>query len=178
MCSAFLHISFKAHSSGKLLKQNKPIRNFFMFSNAPYNPWNIYPAIPDQRCTRRHKIKRRLQKPGKGYKSHREWRSQTKPVQSWTLHKRKPEAACVYTPHGWQSHTESPDNRPSPEAARQGRSDAKTQTCRHLQGQGQRWAPKEQSTYTDSMPVSTESLTTHRFIPAFLNAPLPHPLES
>lgn len=62
MCSASLHISFKAHSSGKLLKQNKPIRNFFMCSNAPYNPWNIYPVIPDQRRTRRHKIKRRSPK--------------------------------------------------------------------------------------------------------------------
>lgn len=63
MCSAFLLISFKAHSSGKLFKQNKTIRNFLMFSNAHYNPWNIYPMIlnarrTNQRHEKGHKIKR------------------------------------------------------------------------------------------------------------------------
>lgn len=123
MCSAFLHISFKAHSSGKLLKQNKPIRKLLMFSNAPYNPWNIYPAIPDQRhCS--IKSKGGLQKPGEGYKGYREWRSQTKPVQSWTLHERKPEAACAYTTHGWQSHQE-PWQPPEPRSSK-----ARAQWCK------------------------------------------------
>lgn len=56
-------ISFKARSSGKLFQQNKPIRNFFVFSNAHYDPRNIYPMMLNAlRADQKHKKRRKNRK--------------------------------------------------------------------------------------------------------------------
>lgn len=183
MCSAFLHISFKAHSSGKLFQQNKTIRNFFMFSNAHYNPWNIYPVIlsalrADQRRTKWHKIKRWSTEICQGYESRREWqvylrRSQ----QSWRRQGHKPEEACL---HNTRLLILRPEPRQHPTTQ------ADSQGCRAMQrhrradtchGRCSAEWPKSKA-FTDSMRVSTESSTTRRLIRVFLSAHLPCPLES
>lgn len=176
--------SFKAHSSGKLFPQNKPIRNFFMLSNAHYNPWNIFPMRlnaqrADERHKKRRKIKRWTQESGKGYKSYRKWQmsqlSLTKLHNLGDTMNRSQKCACAI--HTYGGFTKTARSTAQPQKQRGKDTEGwKAKDLQTLSAAGAMFSAHSKA-FDDSI-IYIESLTTYTFIHVFLNIHLSHPLKS